>query len=147
MGTATGPRPWVFRSRLSGAAEPERLAPDGPTGPSPTFTWTASENVTYYYIRVSDVAGTRVDQWLTPIQVGCSSGSGTCTFSPAVVLNAGVARWQVLAWSPSGYSPWSSLLAFTVSSGPPIANPIPAAVTPVAPGGVHGDTDVHLDRF
>ena len=82
---------------------------------TPTFTWTASENVIYYYIRVNDVAGTRVDQWLTPAEVGCSSGTGTCTFSPAVVLNAGAAEWRVIARNPSGYSPWSSLLVFTVS--------------------------------
>ena len=114
---------------------PTGVAPAGPAGPSPTFTWIASENVIYYYIRVDDVTGRRVDQWLTPAQAGCSSGSGTCTFIPAVALNTGVAQWQVLAWNPSGYSPWSSLLAFTVSSGPPVANPLPGPVTRVAPAG------------
>jgi hypothetical protein len=79
----------------------------------PTFTWTASDNVVYYYIHVDDVTGNRVARWLTPDQVGCASG-GTCTYSPGVVLNRGEAQWRVLAWNPSGYSSWSATLLFAV---------------------------------
>jgi hypothetical protein len=92
---------------------PNPLSPDGTSGASPTLTWTSSDHVVYYYVRVDDVNGNRVDRWLTPTQVGCANG-GTCTFSPSVLLNAGPASWRLLAWNPSGYSSWSNPVTFTV---------------------------------
>jgi hypothetical protein len=94
---------------------PAALSPDASTGPSPAFTWTASANVVFYYMRADDSAGRRVDVWVTPVQAGCSSGSGTCTFTPGAVLGPGAAHWKVLAWNPSGYSKWSAIRSFTVT--------------------------------
>jgi hypothetical protein len=119
-------------------AAPSGLGPAGESGPSPALTWTASANVTYYYLRVDDITGNRVDQWITPGQAGCA-GTSTCAFSPAVTLAVGAASWRVLAWNPTGYSPWSATLAFTVlpgASGPSV----PGRVTTIAPTGAVATT-------
>ena len=115
---------------------PQAISPTGSATASPTFTWTAPDNVVYYYLLVDDATGNRVDQWLTPGQAGCLIGGATCTFAPAVVLEPGSARWRVLAWNPSGYSPFSSTFAFTVASGGvPLPTQMPGRVTPLGPRG------------
>ena len=80
---------------------------------SPPFQWNASANATLYYIRAFDHTGLRVDKWLTPSQVGCVSG-GVCTLAAGVTLASGAGSWQVIAYNPTGYSPWSSTQAFVV---------------------------------
>ena len=93
---------------------PGSLSPKGSTTVSPPFTWNASAGATVYYVRAYDSTGLRVDRWLTPTQVFCPSGIGVCTFNAGVTLNSGGGNWQVLAWNPSGYSPWSLTVAFVV---------------------------------
>ncbi len=93
---------------------PRLIAPKGSTSASPSFTWTASAGATLYYVRVYDSAGLRVDRWLTPAQASCSTGTSTCTLNVASTLAGGAGNWQVLAWNPSGYSPWSSAFAFVI---------------------------------
>lgn len=95
-------------------AAPVPTSPNGAAGSAtPSFTWDASANATYYYVRIHDATGLRVDRWLTPSQVGCLGGSA-CTFSPGVTLASGPGTWRVLAWNSGGYSPWSASLAFDV---------------------------------
>jgi hypothetical protein len=48
--------------------------------------------------------------------VGCTSGTGTCSLTPATSLNPGAATFWVQAWNTLGYSAWSAPRAFTVSS-------------------------------
>ena len=60
------------------------------------------------------ITGLRADRWITPAQAGCPSGTGGCAFDAGVTLNSGAGSWQVLAWNPSGYSPWSSAMGFVV---------------------------------
>jgi len=93
---------------------PGPISPNGLASASPAFTWNASAGATLYYIRADDSTGLRVDRWLTPAQVGCASGTGICTFNPGVTLNSGAGAWHLLAWNPTGYSPWSSTMAFVV---------------------------------
>jgi hypothetical protein len=122
--TANGHGPWSAPTTVSVSTEeplssgeppaPTLIAPIGSTTASPTYTWNASEGATLYYVGVYDVTGLRVDRWLLPTEVGCAAGSGVCTFSPGVTLNPGAGSWQVIAWNPSGYSPWSPTLAFVV---------------------------------
>jgi hypothetical protein len=80
---------------------------------TPQLRWNASPNATLYYTRVFDSTGQRVDQWLSPAQVGCAAG-GVCTFSPGVALASGAGSWQVIAYNPTGYSLWSTTMTFTV---------------------------------
>jgi hypothetical protein len=122
--TANGRGPWSAPTTVSVSTEeplssgeppaPTLIAPIGSTTASPTYTWNASAGATLYYVGVYDVTGLRVDRWLLPTEVGCAAGSGVCTFSPGVTLNPGAGSWQVIAWNPSGYSPWSPTLAFVV---------------------------------
>jgi hypothetical protein len=116
--TANGHGPWSVPITVSVVIgeppAPTLIAPVGLTTASPSFTWNASAGATLYYIGVYDVSGLRVDQWLSPTDVGCSAGSGVCTFSPGVTLNSGAGSWQVIAWNASGYSPWSTTFAFIV---------------------------------
>jgi hypothetical protein len=93
-------------------AAPVLVSPSGTTTSTPTFTWNASAAATYYYVQIYDSSGLRADPWVTPEAVGCSSGTETCTFSPGIALTSGAGSWQVLAWNPTGYSPWSSLMTF-----------------------------------
>jgi hypothetical protein len=90
------------------------VSPSGSTTAAPQFVWSASPNATLYYIRAHDSTGLRIDRWVTPAAVGCSSGTGSCTMSAGVTLNAGAGSWEVLAWNASGYSPWSARLSFVV---------------------------------
>src|SRR6185503_4906836 len=80
---------------------------------TPQLRWTASDNATLYYTRVFNSTGQRVDRWLSPAQVGCAAG-GVCTFSPGVALASGAGSWQVIAYNPTGYSPWSTTMTFLV---------------------------------
>ena len=93
---------------------PTLVSPSGPAGStSPAFRWNASANATLFYIRVYDVNGLRIDRWLSPAEAGCASG-GTCTLNSGVTLAHGAGSWQVIAWNPTAYSPWSSTVVFIV---------------------------------
>jgi hypothetical protein len=93
---------------------PTLVSPDGASGTtSPMFLWNASARAMLYYIRAYDSTGLRIDRWLTPSVVGCASG-GVCTLNSGVILTSGAGSWQVIAWNPSSYSPWSSSYAFVV---------------------------------
>jgi len=90
------------------------ISPSGPAGSnSPLFRWNAAANTSLYYVKGYDAVGLRVDLWLTPSQVGCASG-GVCTLNAGVTLASGNGTWQVLAWNPTGYSPWSTPMTFVV---------------------------------
>lgn len=91
---------------------PALVSPNGSATTSPSFVWNASTDAIYYYMRVFDSTGMRVERWLTPEQTGCAGG-GVCTFSTGVTLNSGAGSWEAIAWNPTGYSGWSGL-AFTV---------------------------------
>ena len=57
--------------------------------------------------------GTRIDKWLSAAEVACTSG-GICTMNAGVTLAHGAGSWQVIAWNPTRYSPWSATMAFIV---------------------------------
>ena len=99
---------------IAAPSAPTLISPSGPAGSTaPAFRWNASANATLYYIRVYDFTGLRVDKWLSPAEATCTTG-GVCTMNAGVTLAAGAGSWQVIAWNPAGYSPWSSTMAFIV---------------------------------
>ncbi len=82
---------------------------------SPTFVWNAVPSATWYYLWINDSgASPRIQQWFTAAQVGCASGSGTCSIALGTILTSGASQWWVRRWNESGYGPWSSAMNFTV---------------------------------
>ena len=94
---------------------------------TPTYVWNAVSNSTQYYVKVSDSGGTKIQQWYTATEVGCSTGTGTCSLTPTVELAAGAGAWWVQTRNSFGDGPMSQGLAFTVSK--------PEAATLVSPTG------------
>ena len=97
---------------------------------TPTYTWNAVLWASKYYLWVNDASGLpRIQQWYTADQAGCTSGAGTCSVSPTVVLAAGAGQWWVQTRNDAGSGPWSNPLSFTVSVG------VPAKATLNSPSG------------
>jgi hypothetical protein len=99
------------------------------TTTTPTYTWNAVCNSTWYYLWVNDSTGNPIQQWYTASAAGCGSGTGICSVTPATALALGSASWWIQTRNGAGTGPWSSALSFTVSLPPP-----PAA-TLVSPSG------------
>jgi hypothetical protein len=94
---------------------------------TPTYIWNASPGADWYYLWVNDSTGNKIQQWYTAAQVGCGSGTGNCSVTPAVPLAIGAGMWWVQTWNTIGYGPWSSGMSFTVSP--------PGAAVQVSPSG------------
>ncbi len=107
------------------------VSPSGPTQTTtPSYTWNAVANATWYYLWVSDsVASPKVLTWYTAAQAGCAGGTGTCTVTPAINLAPGYAQWWIQTWNNAGYGPWSDGMAFAIAGG------LPGAATLVSPSG------------
>ena len=73
---------------------------------------------TWYYLWVNDstTSAGKVKNWYTAAQVGCGSGTGTCSVTPTIALAQGDCQWWVQTWNEYGYGPWSSGMPFNVSS-------------------------------
>jgi murein DD-endopeptidase MepM/ murein hydrolase activator NlpD len=132
---SAGVSPWStgldFTVSLARApAAPTLTSPIGVTASTtPTYQFRSAAGATWYRVFVTDVTGTRVDQWYTATQAGCSGGTGTCSVTPTAPLTPGQGYWWVLAWNVQGNSPWSARGDFTIT-GPP-----PGAATLVSPTG------------
>jgi hypothetical protein len=100
-------------------SDPEKAILVSPSGTiattTPTYTWNAVSNSTWYYLWVDDSTGNKINQWYTAAQAGCGGGTGTCSIAPATALAAGSAKWWVQTYSANSYGPWSDAMAFTVS--------------------------------
>jgi hypothetical protein len=82
----------------------------------PTYTWQAVATAADYYLTVEDSTGPRLQLWYPAAQVGCPSGTGTCSVTPSVALEVGAARWWVKARNESGEGPLSLPGDFTVAA-------------------------------
>jgi hypothetical protein len=89
---------------------------------TPTYTWKAVPDATWYYLWV----GNKIATWYTAAQAGCSSG--TCSITPATALTAGTYTWWIQTWNTAGNGPWSSGATFAVA--PP---PVAALLSPKGP--------------
>lgn len=88
---------------------------------TPTYSWNAVANSSWYYLWVNDSTGNKVKNWYTAAQSGCSNGAGTCSVTPAATLASGSSQWWLQTWNSTGYGPWSSVANFSISSDTPIA--------------------------
>jgi formylglycine-generating enzyme required for sulfatase activity len=124
---SSGTGPWSdgMAFTVGGGGVPGKAALLSPTGTistaTPTYSWNAVSNATYYYLWVSDsTSAEKIKTWYAADQSGCASGNGTCSMTPATTLAAGACQWWIQTWNSSGYGPWSDGMAFTVGgSGPP----------------------------
>jgi uncharacterized repeat protein (TIGR02543 family) len=106
------------------------ISPSGTiTDTTPTYTWNAVSDSTWYQLYVNDVTGNKIHQWYTAAAVGCASGTGTCSVTPTIEV-FGACQWWVQTYSGGGFGPWSAPLSFTT----PIPNPPPAAIL-ISPSG------------
>jgi hypothetical protein len=112
------------------------ISPSGAiTDSTPTYTWNAVSNSTWYYLWVNDSTGNRIKQWYTAAQVGCASGAGTCSVTPTTQLASGSGSWWIQTWNSAGTGLWSTRLNFSVSTiGPP------AAASAISPTGFISDS-------
>ncbi len=135
-----------INAKLGDAASPPSkavlLSPTGKiTDNTPTYTWKAVSNATWYYLWVNDSTGNKIHKWYKAEQAGCSSGTGTCSITPSRSLANGKGTWWIKTWNRGGgYGPWSSGMSFTVAG----ESPPPAAATLISPKGT---TTVHKPSY
>ena len=85
---------------------------------TPTYTWHAVSNATWYLLWVNDSSGVKIQEWYTAADAGCPLGTGLCSVTPTTQLASGAAMWWILTWNDAGYGPWSTGMSFTVSAAP-----------------------------
>ena len=66
------------------------VSPSGTiTTTTPTYTWNAVSNSTWYQLWVNDSTGNKIKDWYTASETGCGSGTGTCSVTPSKALANG----------------------------------------------------------
>jgi hypothetical protein len=121
--------PWSagmsFTVTGTGVQPPEKATLISPSGTitenSPTYTWNAVENSTWYYLWVNDSTGDKkILKWYTDDEANCGDGTGECSVTPATELADGAAKWWIQTWNDAVCStcgPWSAGMSFTVNTG------------------------------
>lgn len=103
------------------AATPDVPNPTSPSGAiddsTPTYTWSALDNASWYYLFVQDSNGVVIQQWYSAVAANCETGAGTCSITPSAGIASGAAKFRVIAYNNDGFGPWSAETAFTVRSG------------------------------
>jgi len=121
------------------------VSPSGTTADNtPTYTWNAVSDSTWYYLWVDDSTGTRIKKWYTEEQAGCPGGTGQCSVTPTTELAEGSGKWWIQTWNDSGRGPWSSRIDFTVQSALSWSSPV-AVVTESAPLDGLSPIDIDVD--
>jgi hypothetical protein len=96
------------------AGQATLISPWGQTFDStPTYTWTAVTNATWYHLWVNRGSGTFGEKWYTAAEVGCPAGTGNCSLTPGTEQPAGTYTWWIQAWY-NAYGPWSDGKTFYV---------------------------------
>jgi hypothetical protein len=105
------------------------------TDTTPTYTWDAVSNATWYHLWVNDSTGNKINQWYTATQAGCGSGIGTCSVTPTTEVR-GAGQWYIQTYNAAGFGPWNGPVPFMAPT-PPAPS---VATTQVSPSGVITDT-------
>ena len=78
--------------RVSSSLLPEAATLVSPSAKTytntPTYVWNAVSNSTQYYLKVNDSDGTKIQQWVTASEAGCSTGTGTCSVTPTARIRS-----------------------------------------------------------
>ncbi len=127
--------------QLGGGGKPGTATLISPSGTisdsTPTYTWHAVSNATYYNLWVNDATGKKIEQWYTAEKAGCSGGTGTCSVTPSTVLTNGSGKWWIQTWNTAGYGPWSSGKAFNLDTS---SGGKPGSATLISPSGTISDS-------
>jgi hypothetical protein len=103
------------------AAKPGKATLVSPMGTinedTPTYTWNAVSDSTWYYLWVNDSTGTPIKKWYTAADAGCGGGSGLCSITPNTALALGSCEWWIQTWNNDGDGPYSDSLSFTIEEG------------------------------
>ena len=112
---------WGSGGDTCSLTKPTLVAPSGSTSSTPTYTWNAVSGAEQYQLWVEDSsAKPKINQWYKASEVGCTSGTGTCSVAPSTPLTSGAAKFYVRAWASCNggtYSDWSDPMNFTVGAG------------------------------
>lgn len=108
--------PWseslAFSFVASAPGQAALISPNGTVGIStPTYTWNAVPNSSWYYLWVNDTSGTPVGTWYTAAESGCENASDVCTVTPTTAIQ-GNATWWIKTWNTIGPGPWSAAMRF-----------------------------------
>jgi hypothetical protein len=118
----------------NGPGKPTLTSPSGNASTTPTYSWNAVGGAKWYQLWVDDsMTSGKIKQWYTGAEVGCPTGLGTCSITPATALAPGIGTWWIQAWNDcSGGSngPWSDGMKFLVPGGS-----LPGKATLIAPTG------------
>ena len=107
--------PWKQFTIATGPAT--QLAPTGTVQTAlPTYSWTAVPTASGYGLSSHNRYGVGTSVWQTfsASQVGCASGTGTCSFTPSIPRVEGSEAWSVLTFHTNGDQSWSEELPFEV---------------------------------
>ena len=89
------------------------ISPSGrTTDHTPTYTWQAIQGSTWYYLWVDDRSGNRISTWYSAEALGCATGRGRCSITPATRLVNGSATWWIKTWNNLGNGSWSTARNF-----------------------------------
>jgi hypothetical protein len=140
---ASGTSAWSTGLSFTGSMgtppnQPVTIAPNGTiTTTTPAYSWNAISNATSYNLLVQNLNGVAINNFYTPAQAGCGSGTGTCTVTPAAPLAVGVMYgWYVSASNNLGTSAWSAGRNITVSGTTPTPTPSPTPTPTPTPTNV-----------
>ena len=97
---------------------------------TPTYTWNAVSDSTWYQLWVNDSIENKIRKWYTAADAGCESGTGDCSITPTDTLASGDCTWWIRGWINDGNGDWSSGMSFTVE-----ADNTPSAATLQSPSG------------
>jgi hypothetical protein len=82
---------------------------------TPTYTWSANSNVTYYRLWVSGPCGnTVINKWYTAENANCNES--TCSATPDTKLAFGAHKWWIQTYNSAGYGPWSVDTSFQLTN-------------------------------
>ncbi len=118
-GNVTAPESFIIPDGNNILGKGVGITPNNTEETNPvTFTWQANPGAARYWLWVDDLTnGPEWDnQWITPADAGCASGSGNCSYTLPVNLTNGNKQWWILAFdAQSGNSGWSTPLSFNVT--------------------------------
>lgn len=104
-----GSGPWSPAAQMQiPSLRPEASTPLSPSGTAgsrrPTFTWSAVDRATYYYLYISRDGTKYYPKWI----------KGDTTFTPTWDMASGGYTWWIQTYGDYGRGPWSSGVSFTV---------------------------------
>jgi hypothetical protein len=84
------------------------------TDRTPTYTWNAVSNATWYYLWVNKGTAKKFAKWYKASDAKCNT---RCSVTPKTSLANGKHSWWIQTWNSNGYGSWSSSMDFNLNAG------------------------------